>query len=159
MDIRRSKTNKIWAFLYLPNWEKVISSIGEKVTAMSETRDGVSTCDGWRVDALQAMVECGHFTISVAEIDFFNNVSSSIEERNAALSSAGGVGGLLESLKSDDKGLAASDESEARRAAFGVNSMPAPEEETWLSLFAAAFEDTTHGRGVANTTKSRKVSL
>jgi magnesium-transporting ATPase (P-type) len=57
----------------------------------------------------------------------------------------GGLGGLCESLKTDDRaGLSdAEANSGARIAWFGANRMPAPEEETWWELFVAAFDDAT----------------
>ena len=85
------------------------------------------------------------FGISVKEIEGFNSFGRSVDEKKAALESCGGLEGLVSALKSDGRrGLSSGEAaSKSRAGAFGRNSMPPAEEETWWELFVAAFEDTT----------------
>jgi len=67
-----------------------------------------------------------------------------VESNVAALKAMGGSAGLLKTLKTTSGGRPKADADEdARRAAFGSNSMPEPEAKTWLELFVEAFDDTT----------------
>ncbi|KAH8060849.1 calcium-transporting ATPase [Aureococcus anophagefferens] len=85
------------------------------------------------------------FGATKKDVESFNSFGLSQEQKQGALEALGGLGGLCESLKTDDRaGLSdAEAASGARIAWFGANRMPAPEEETWWELFVAAFDDAT----------------
>ncbi|KAH8072547.1 calcium-transporting ATPase [Aureococcus anophagefferens] len=73
------------------------------------------------------------FGATKKDVESFNSFGLSQEQKQGALEALGGLGGLCESLKTDDRaGLSdAEAASGARIAWFGANRMPAPEEETW----------------------------
>ena len=82
------------------------------------------------------------FSISREQIAELNADQES-QQNARRLAELGGAQGLADALASDTrKGLGGADTA-ARVEAFGSNSMPPPDEETWLELFVAAFEDTT----------------
>ena len=85
------------------------------------------------------------FGATKKDVESFNSFGLSQEQKQGALEALGGLGGLCESLKTDDRaGLSDAEAASAARIAwFGANRMPAPEEETWWELFVAAFDDAT----------------